>query len=101
MEEHPSVFGKAIIFHVSSSEVEILGADDVAPDHRQFVNYYQDIAKAAKEAYPEAEYVVIGGHISFDAEVSKMAQIIALLGGTLRAGVTKLLAKIFPSMQAQ
>jgi hypothetical protein len=100
IEEHPSVFGKAIIFHMGSSEVEILGADEVAPDQRQFVHYYEDIAKAAKEAYPEAEYVVIPGHISFDAEVSKVAQVRALLGKALWGGLTKLLAKIFPSTTA-
>jgi hypothetical protein len=90
------MFGKAIIFHMGRSEVEVLGADEVAPNQRQFVHYYEDIAKAAKEAYPEAEYVVIGGHVTFDADVSKLAQIGALLGATLRAGATNLLAKIFP-----
>merc|ERR1712232_532644 len=38
--------------------------------------------------------------VTFDADVSKFAQINALLGGALRAGATNLLAKIFPSMKA-
>jgi hypothetical protein len=80
---------------MNGSEVEeILGADEASPDQRQFLHYYADIAKAAKEAYPEAEYVMIGGHIVFDAEVSRLAQIGALLGAKLRASATNLLAKI-------
>jgi hypothetical protein len=101
MEEHPSVFGKAIIFHIGSSGVEILGADEVEPERRPFLHYYEDIAKAAKEAYPQAEYVVIPGHITFDADVSRMAQITTLLGGALKAGAINMLAKIFPSMKAE
>merc|ERR1719446_791011 len=101
MEEHPSVYGKALIFRLDKQEVEILGAEDVAPEQRQFLQYYTDIAKAAKEAYPEAEYVSIGGHISFDAGVSRMAQIKTLLGGVCWKGAMKLLGKIFPSCAPQ
>merc|ERR1719446_34592 len=101
MEEHPSVFGKGLIFHLGKQEVELLGADEVAPDQREFLQYYEDIAKAAKEAYPEAEYVVIHGHVSFDAGVSRMAQIKSLLGMVLQKSATSLLAKIFPSCAPQ
>jgi hypothetical protein len=100
MEEHPSLFGKPIIFRMGSSEVEVLGADEVAPDQQQFLHYYEDIAKAAKEEYPEAEYVIIPGHITFDADVSKFSQVKTLLGKALQAGATNLLAKIFPSMKS-
>lgn len=101
LDEHPSVFGKAIIIHTGSSEVEVLGADDVAPDQRQFLPYYEDIAKAAKESYPQAEYVIIPGHITFDADVSRLAQIGVLLGAAVKAGVTNLLAKIFSPCTAR
>jgi len=100
IEEHPSVFGKAIIFHFGSSGLETLEAGEVEPERRQFLHYYEDIAKAAKEAYPQAEYVVIPGHVTLDADVSRLAQITSLLGVTLRAGAKNMLAKIFPSMKA-
>lgn len=102
LEENPAVFfGKALLFRLDKEEVEILGAEDVAPEQRQFLPYYTDIAKAAKEAYPEAEYVSIGGHMSFDADASRATAIKVLLGGACWGGAMKLLGKIFPSCAPQ
>jgi len=97
LEESPGVFAaRPHLFRViDSSEVELVNSvcEGAEPP---FIHYYKEIAKAAKETFPNAEYVVINGHLSFAANASPFAQIAALLGPAIRGGLSRLLSKISP-----
>jgi len=99
-EEFPGQFASSpFLFQFRGSEAEQVSADGaavvIAPDS-PYALYYKHIAEAVKEAMPEAEYVVIGGHISFSAEVSQLKQVLVLLGFALKKTVAGLLTKLLP-----
>jgi hypothetical protein len=100
IEESPGLLGPYCVFRIDqSSAVEMVSAPP-SDARSHFVNYYSDIAKAAREAYPEAEYVVIGGHIVFDASTSMFQQVKALLGPALRARAVKVLSNVLPCLRS-
>lgn len=94
-EASPGSFGKPWIFRVTdSAHVEAVGVNGGDMGKHPIGRYYEDIAKAAKEACPEAEYVVIPGHITFSSDVSPFKQVGVLLGGAVVSGLQGLRSKV-------
>lgn len=99
-EETPGRFSAPTLFRFCGSEAVAVPADPAGPAAAEapstFTAYSKHIAEAAKVAFPEAEYVYVGGHISFSAEVSPMSQIKVLLSMTVARALAKLLSKVLP-----
>lgn len=98
-DKTPGQFISPCLFRFAGgSEAEHVAADApaarVAPT--PFLAYYKHMAEAAKVAFPEAEYVVVNGHIAFSAEVSPLKQVGVLLGRMAKAALSSLLFKLLP-----
>lgn len=94
-EETPGQFSSRFLFRLRGCEVEHVTMDlsDSEATEAPYAAYYKHVAEAVKFALPEAEYIIINGHITFSAEVSPLKQVGMLCG----AYFFGLLSQLFPT----